>query len=160
MNEAEFMAQVAAGRSFEGVTIHACDLRGKDLSGAKLAGAKLLGVRLDGANLTGANLARAQLVSCILAGTVLEGARLDGASLVTVDLRKARARGARLTDASVLRCTADELDLSQGAFAQLGRLDEGVINVTITEPSSLARAPNPAGKVGAIPAAVPTRAEQ
>ena len=53
-----------------------------------------------------------------------------------------------------------ELDLSQGAFAQLGRLDEGVINVTITEQSSLARAPNPAGKVGAIPAAVPTRVEQ
>ncbi|MBI2760570.1 MAG: hypothetical protein HYX51_03985 [Chloroflexi bacterium] len=53
-----------------------------------------------------------------------------------------------------------ELDLSQGAFTLLGRLDEGVINVTITEAPSLVQLPVPAGNAVAIPVAGSARVEQ
>jgi rare lipoprotein A len=52
------------------------------------------------------------------------------------------------------------LDLSQGAFTLLGRIDEGVINVSIAEQSSLVRAPL-TGRTGvASPAVGSARVEQ
>jgi rare lipoprotein A (peptidoglycan hydrolase) len=53
-----------------------------------------------------------------------------------------------------------ELDLSQGAFTLLGRIDEGVINVNITEQPSLVHVPIRAGPTVAIPAAGSARVAQ
>ena len=105
-----------------GADLREAHLVGVDLIGANLAHTTLIGANLDRANLAhttlvwanlaGVNLDRARLDAADLTGANLSGAHLIGAWLPVVNFHGTNLHGANLSEATIVVCMFDYIDLS------------------------------------------------
>ncbi|MCB1905926.1 MAG: DUF2169 domain-containing protein [Rhodocyclaceae bacterium] len=124
LKSADFKGMDLSGVDFSGGELEGVDFSGATLTGANfanacLAHAKFRGAKLDGASMVGANIGKADFgeASCVgvqftdaivqftrLAKANLEGSDWRGVTLLEVDAAESRWPGARLGQATLIKC--------------------------------------------------------